>query len=393
LSPYDREVVPSSILKIEAVNYDPTTKALRPLYAFAISAKRYALFTREAGGGIEIVSAKEHGLGHLLWPYPDTRSEAARAEEKEKGRRWIREIWWALVEEALGQPLRLPAWVEQPVMTRIAVSTPGLLNTYATFNEGKAYADQVKPMNFGLSPTIARFGHPAGVDPERFHLVGSYEKDPAKWLTMTWYDKYSGKAYRIGVGRDTPPDALQVKTYEDVIREYRVHPEPKSLDAEGKPCDRTSRGLLGRRPVLLRELFYVGKESNIREQVEQGLVHARQEVQPSYPAPNRQAWDLIYQPAMRCISLARLVQVSGLGRRQLWYIRRGQRGPSPEAEVKLRREAERWARQAVRRKRLAPEVREVAERVLAAAPPLSRPKPGAALRPARWRRKGGRRNR
>jgi hypothetical protein len=54
---------------------------------------------------------------------------------------------------------------------------------------------------------------PARVDPERFHLLGNYEKDPSRWLEMPWFDKYSGRSYRIGVGRATPGDRYQVKSY------------------------------------------------------------------------------------------------------------------------------------------------------------------------------------
>jgi hypothetical protein len=223
-------------------------------------------------------------------------------------------------------------------------------------------------MNFGLSPTVARFGHPAGVDPERFHLLGSYEKDPARWLEMTWYDKYSGRSYRIGVGRDTPGDRVQVKSYRDVILEYRVHPEPKSLDADGKPCDQASRGLLTRRPVQLGSLVYIGKESNALEQVGQGLVHSRQDVQPTYQQPQLAAWDLIYLPAIRRIPVKRLETVTGLGTRVIRYYWKGQRRPSPRAEAILRVEADRWARQAVKRTDLSAEDRVVAARVLAAGP-------------------------
>jgi hypothetical protein len=117
-------------------------------------------------------------------------------------------VWAALIREALGQPLALPAWVDRPAMSRITVSTTGIWHTFDEFNNGRSYPESVKPMNFGLSPIVARFGHPQGVDPERFHLLGTYEKDPAKWLTMPWFDKYTGKLFRIGVGRQTPGDVV-----------------------------------------------------------------------------------------------------------------------------------------------------------------------------------------
>jgi hypothetical protein len=363
LSPYDPDIVRDSILKIEDVNRDPATQAQRQLYAFAISAKRYALFLKLPTGDIDVVEAKEHGLGHLLNPM----------DLDQEDRRWIRQVWAALIREALGEPLILPPWVDRPALARVTVSTTGIWRTFAQLNEGKTYPEAVKPMSFGLSPTVAKFGHPAGVDPERFHLLGSHEKDPSKWASMLWFDKYSGRAYRIGIGRDTPGDVVQVKSYRDVILEYRVHPEPKSLDGEGKPCDQASRGLLSRRPVQLGSLVYMGKESNALEQVAQGLVHSRAEVQPVYQPPQLTLWDLIYRPAVCKVPLKRLVALTGLTEREIRYYWTGKRRPPPAVEAQLWEEATRWARLAIRRSSISPEDRVTAERVLAVTRPSRRP--------------------
>lgn len=388
LSPYDRDRVPGSILKIEEVNFVPDTETSRQLFAFAISAKRYALFVRGADGAIEVVSAKEHGLGHLLWPTRSTRTEVEQAEDREKGRQWIREVWEALILEAEGAELCLPAWADLPALARVTVSTTGILLTFDNLNDEKSYDDSVKPMNFLLSPTVARFGHPAGADPERFHLLGSYDTDPTNWLDMTWYEKYSGKAYLIGVGRDTPGNRVQVRSYRDIILEYRVHPESKSLDATGHPCDQTSRGLLQRRPVELGELVYIGKESNALEQVQLGLVHATAEVRTTYQVGEKTIWDLVYLPAIRRISRQQLAELTGRGIRLIRYWRKGERQPPPEMIRLLKIVAARWAAWALRQKDVPPEDREVAQRVLAVtpAPPRRTPKPPA--HPRRVRGKG-----
>jgi hypothetical protein len=374
LSPYDRDVVTDSILKIEDVNFD-VDKAQRQLYAFAISAKRYALFLKLPNDDVEVVEAKEHGLGHLLNP----------TDLGQEDRSWIRQVWAALIREALGKPVMLPSWVDRPALARVTVSTTGIWRTFAQLNEGKAYVDSVKPMNFGLSPTIAKFGHPAGVDPEHFHLLGSYEKDPGKWLSMTWFDKYSGRAYRIGIGRDTPGDVVQVKSYRDVILEYRVHPEPKSLDGEGKACDQASRGLLFRRHVQLGSLVYIGKESNALEQVGQGLVHSRAEVQPVYQPPQLTPWDLIYRPAVCRVPLKRLVVLTRLSEREIRYYWKGERQPSTAVATMLRAEATRWARRAVGRSRLSAEDRVIAARVLSVSGPSQGPSRRARKRMRRKR--------
>ncbi len=337
LNPYDRELVPGSILRIEEQNVDRAGKR-RQLWAFAISAKRYALFTRGRKDRVTIVAAKEHGLGHLLSPL----------EAGQEGRAWIPAIWEALIQEAFGQPLLLPRWVDRPAISRITVSTTALWRPYEEWNAGKPYADQVKPMNFGLSVTVATGGHPVGADPTRFHLLGVFERDPTRWLDMEYTDRYSGAVYRIGVGRGTPGNRVQVKSIRDVIMEYRVHPEPKSVGSDGKPCGRATIGLLQRRPVHLGGVVYIGKESNALEQVEQGLVHDIAEVQPRLPAPGATEWDLVILPILKRIPLSRLVAVSQMSERHIRLLRQVKRRPSPELEVQLRREAGRWVRSAGR---------------------------------------------
>jgi hypothetical protein len=376
LSPYDRQAVPGSILKIEDVNFDAETKQQRQVFAFAISAKRYALFVTPKPGEVDVVEAKEHGLGHLLNP----------TDLGQEDREWIKQVWAALIREAMGERLLLPRWVDRPALARVTVSTTGIWHTYDALNAGKSYAESVKPMNFGLSPIVAKFGHPDRVDPERFHLLGTYERDPTKWLTMPWFDKYSGRQYAIGVGRDTPGHVVQVKSYRDVILEYRIHPEPKSLDAEGKPCDQASVGLLARRPVQLGSLVYVGKESNQFEQVSLGLLHSRKEVQPAYHPPQLTAWDLIYLPAIRRVPLKQLVARTGLGSRAIRLIWKRQRRPSLGIEAVLRAEAVRWAKVATANSDLSPEDREIAARVLAAVPRRGRRRGQTAARRRRSRR-------
>lgn len=60
LNPYE---FGGSILKVEDENYLPGTTAREPLYARAISAKRYALVNFDAEGGLSVRKFSEHGLG------------------------------------------------------------------------------------------------------------------------------------------------------------------------------------------------------------------------------------------------------------------------------------------------------------------------------------------
>jgi DNA polymerase elongation subunit (family B) len=68
LNPYEAK---GSILDLEDENFHPETGEPDPLYCFAVSAKRYALFNRTADGQLIIWKASAHGLGHLLAPYKE----------------------------------------------------------------------------------------------------------------------------------------------------------------------------------------------------------------------------------------------------------------------------------------------------------------------------------
>ena len=114
-----------------------------------------------------------------------------------------------------------------------------------------------------------------------------------------------------------------------------MHPEPKSLDHIGHPCGRGSLGLLGRRPVQLGSLIYIGKESNALEQVELGLIHSLDEVRRSYPEPGASWWEVVVLPELRKVPLKTLVAATGLSERSMRYILDGERRPGPEAAEML----------------------------------------------------------
>jgi hypothetical protein len=71
-------------------------------------------------------------------------------------------------------------------------------------------------------------------------------------------------------------------TYREYIALYESHPESKSLGPDGKPCERTTTGELGRRQVRGLSLTYVGKESNRLDEREVGLVSEEGEFLTTY---------------------------------------------------------------------------------------------------------------
>src|SRR5207244_8577994 len=114
------------------------------------------------------------------------------------------------------------------------------------------YSKQVKPFNFLLVAHVAPGGHPAGADPKRVTLVAPYEPDPRRWRQLPWRNVYdpAGPTYTIinetlvsRGGRPLPAGVVGVKNFRDVLDAYRVHPEPKSLAPDGRPCARCTVGL------------------------------------------------------------------------------------------------------------------------------------------------------
>ena len=196
LNPYDRKLIPGSVLKIEEDNFDPKTGKRRQLYCLAISAKRYALFLISENGKPQLLREginnkkdrwSRHGLGHLLNPLDPEASD----------RNWTAAVWDLIVRRSLGLKARSLNFAHLPAIGRTTVSTPALMKCLESLNAGKPYSDQIKPFNFLQTCHVNPFGHPDGVNPEKFHLVSPYDPDPRKWLEKEWIDQHTGKRFRI----------------------------------------------------------------------------------------------------------------------------------------------------------------------------------------------------
>src|SRR4051812_48478846 len=64
LNPYDRDVVRGSVLEVEDENYETKARdTRRQLYCYAISAKRYALYTVDTQGNPVLRPSTKEGQG------------------------------------------------------------------------------------------------------------------------------------------------------------------------------------------------------------------------------------------------------------------------------------------------------------------------------------------
>jgi hypothetical protein len=332
LNPYNKTAVPG-LLKLEHTGT-----------CYAISAKRYVVHSQDKAGNIDILKRSEHGLGAYLDPL----TPGNERRDAKDNRIWIDDAWRWILAAHNNPDAPLPDWADRPAVSRITVSSPTLWRPFRRYNRGSSWAEQIKPFNFLMVPTIDPFGYPPGADPTRFRLVAPYNDNPDTWANLDWRNIYDrdGPGYRITTDKTAPPDPdlVVVKSYADVLREYRMHPEYKFNGPDGQPSQRNTRGILKRRRVnLAGPARLIGKEANNIDEAQAGRYAQLDEVITEYHEPtddhfHREVMLLLVDLPGR--ELARLV---GVDRRTIDRVRAGQMPRRP-----LREALERLAQQLVR---------------------------------------------
>jgi hypothetical protein len=190
---------------------------------------------------------------------------------------------------------------------------------------------------------------PPSLQDNRLQLVAPFETDAQRWTKMPWFDRYSGRSYRITtmpVPLGVETEELPVKTIADVLAEYQVHPEPKSLGPDGLACHQGSIGLLSRRPVrALLPPRLIGKEGNRLEERVAGLASSTETV-AEYQDPASDPWLTILLLALRSFPIQALAATADLPESTVKYIRAGRR-PSSQHRARLTLAAGRLASQQV----------------------------------------------
>ena len=249
LNPYAAK---NPILKLEDANFGiidgKCTAEIEPLYCWAISAKRYALFNIASDGQIIIRKASAHGLGHLMAPYsepeaPSSIPAPAVGLDEIGVERWQYDYWHQIIQAALnGHPdqvdLDYHPKLDLPAASRYGASTPNLLTWFNRHNEDRPYDDQVRPSNFLLAYQI----NPAALHkcPKLLASFTDTSSSKAKTITLPKpvapFDSDPAKAADTCFDRDTgivvPPSVL--KTYKDALAQYHLRPEHKFLN--GNSC-------------------------------------------------------------------------------------------------------------------------------------------------------------
>jgi hypothetical protein len=265
LNPYECK---GPLFKIEKPNYGLGSNTLAPLYCLAISSKRYVLFNLDANGVPVIRKASAHGLGHLLAPYGSDDAPASvpapALDLSDIGvERWQYDLWYQIIRAELdghSDQVDLPYHeaLGKPAASRYGATTPKLLRWFKTYNQNRAYRDQVKPFNFLLSfqntprlkllsaeeTAVVKKGRRPRA--RRVNPVACFNKDVIQ-ASRDAFDRETGKFVPIE----------ELKTYREALAQYHLSAESKFLNG-----DHDNRGRTERRYVWATGVIHIGKEAD-----------------------------------------------------------------------------------------------------------------------------------
>jgi hypothetical protein len=336
LNPYQDN---KPLFKIEDQNYRLANGALcpgrhEPLYALAISAKRYALFNLDALNRPVIRKALAHGLGHWLPSYKDDQAPvsipAPTLMATEAGKplkatsigadRWQYDLWYQIILSALQghpdlvDPSSRAHLLNRPAASRYAASTPALLHWFDRFNQDKPYANRVKAFNFLLafqasSTAIYKAAADGTIDEDLWRnglpaVVAPFDSNPAR-AQHNCFDRRTGKY--------VPAQALA--TYSEAIADYHLHSEAKFENG-----NRLDRGITVRHHIEAIAIEYIGKEANRWE--EQYFLGKMPDAQIEYGLhpKSQQRFIASLKETARTHGAGALADKAGISRQQLHAI-------------------------------------------------------------------------
>ena len=366
LLPYDSELLPD-LWRIEGENYWASGERCQ-LWAYALRGNHYALFNRsdqdqhvelravidgddeqgETDAETDLRKASEHGLAHVL--------NQQRTEE------WWR---WRIATE-LGLPANAPGWLSHPAVKMLTISRPADLRVFAQFNEGKSYAEQVKPFNFMLELGCQPDGQPLN-SAAHVRLIAPFEQDASKLADWKGIDPRTGNSHPLTTARLTD-DALQgrllygrnaelayVATIRNVLDRYEQGCDPKMMTPDGRALrdfwPEPYRGVVTPRPLVADGTrWLVGKETHHLVATAPGVIGDLDDLQNVY-APDlewleRETWEQLVLPVLRELRQpGMLAKAASVHPRRIRAILNTGEYPRTAARAVLHRLAVKYARQ------------------------------------------------
>jgi hypothetical protein len=139
-----------------------------------------------------------------------------------------------------------------------------------------------------------------------------------------------------------------VKSYRDVLEDYRLHPEPKFSGTDELTCGPGTRGALGQRRVFLAGTTHMGKETNELESRESGTIHDLDEVLADFGDPQSSTEDLV-RDVLRGMGSGRVGKSLSIDRVSVWRALNAGVSPRAARREAFRHHAVAFARAELRR--------------------------------------------
>jgi hypothetical protein len=256
LSPW-RKTLKTPFLKLETENFDAHGHR-QPLNFYGISAKLYCLFNLE-GNKLVVRKPSGHGLGFLQAPYTNADWQRRTGQKwKENLPPWIYEAWHFILSRELGFPQRSPAWLKQPAVMAVPITTPQVWARLGVFK------DDLRPFTVMTVPFpknelgLLWKGYFIMPHTEKLHdLHGRTMVNIVSGESFHIYDKNSSRLAK-------PPGWLSLRTMEDEINHILSRAESKFCTPNGGVCTSRTVGLLARRHIVAGDFHYIGKEASTR---------------------------------------------------------------------------------------------------------------------------------
>jgi hypothetical protein len=254
-----RKTLKTPFLKLEKENFD-THGNRQQLNFYGISAKLYCLFNLE-GNRLLVRKPSGHGLGFLQAPYTvaDWQRRTGRQWE-ENLPPWIFEAWHFMLSRELGLPYRPPAWLKQPAVMAVPITTPQVLARLGVFK------DDIRPFTVMTVPFPKRETVRDPLWTGYFIMPHAEELDDLHGRTMV--NIVSGETFHIYDKNSStlpkPPGWLSLRTMEDEINHILSRAESKFCTPNGAVCTSKTIGLLARRHIVAGEFHFIGKEASTR---------------------------------------------------------------------------------------------------------------------------------
>ena len=220
------------------------------VYCFAISAKRYVLYTRTAADRIKIVKCSESGLGAIIG-----------RSERETTKKLARRIWLHILSQEVAMNSGQRRRVQQvcnfdiPLRRKLPLTQPDVLRRFTRYNRNRDYNERVKPFGFLQAMTIASQGSHEDVRP-----IAPFERTVAESRKLPWTDAKTGKPLAIDWEGNGWAQAIPVIRLNEYVERYRMHPESKAGNAQGALCTEETRGPLYPLHLESDASIHVGKE-------------------------------------------------------------------------------------------------------------------------------------